>query len=129
MVENQPMFTSPNVPAKKYRPLTKSGFGGVALGNGFQVNPDIECWQALDAAWNAGVRHFDTSPWYGLGISERRMGMFLQHKKRADYTLSTKVGRLLEPHENFTMKGLLWQGKMNFGYRYDYSAAGARRSV
>jgi D-threo-aldose 1-dehydrogenase len=55
--------------------------------------------------------------------------VFLQHKKREDYTLSTKVGRLLEPHENFTMKGLLWQGKMNFGYRYDYSAAGTRRSV
>jgi D-threo-aldose 1-dehydrogenase len=128
-VKNHLMLPSPNTPAKKYRPLTKSGFGGVALGNGFQVNPDIECWQALDAAWNAGVRHFDTSPWYGLGISERRMGVFLQHKKRDEYTLSTKVGRLLEPHENFTMKGLLWQGKMNFGYRYDYSAAGARRSV
>jgi D-threo-aldose 1-dehydrogenase len=127
--ENQLLPVLPDAPAKKYRPLTKSGFGGVALGNGFQVNPDIECWQALEAAWNAGVRHFDTSPWYGLGISERRMGMFLKDKKRADYTLSTKVGRLLEPHENFTMKGLLWQGKMNFGYRYDYSAAGARRSV
>jgi len=48
--ENHSLPTSPNAPAKKYRPLTKSGFGGVALGNGFQVNPDIECWQALDAA-------------------------------------------------------------------------------
>jgi D-threo-aldose 1-dehydrogenase len=127
--ETQQMSTLPNVIAKKYRPLTKSGFGGVALGNGFQVNPDIECWQSLEAAWSAGVRHFDTSPWYGLGISERRMGVFLKDKKRDEYTLSTKVGRLLEPHENFTMKGLLWKGKMNFGYRYDYSAAGARRSV
>jgi D-threo-aldose 1-dehydrogenase len=127
--ETQQMSTLPNVIAKKYRPLTKSGFGGVALGNGFQVNPDIECWQSLEAAWNAGVRYFDTSPWYGLGISERRMGVFLKDKKRDEYTLSTKVGRLLEPHENFTMKGLLWKGKMNFGYRYDYSAAGARRSV
>jgi D-threo-aldose 1-dehydrogenase len=127
-VENQPI-TTPGSTAKKYRPLTKSGFGGVALGNGFQVNPDIECWQSMEAAWNAGVRYFDTSPWYGLGISERRMGVFLKDKKRDEYTLSTKVGRLLEPHENFTMKGLLWKGKMNFGYRYDYSAAGARRSV
>jgi D-threo-aldose 1-dehydrogenase len=128
-VENQPITTPPGSTAKKYRPLTKSGFGGVALGNGFQVNPDIECWQSMEAAWNAGVRYFDTSPWYGLGISERRMGVFLKDKKRDEYTLSTKVGRLLEPHENFTMKGLLWKGKMNFGYRYDYSAAGARRSV
>ncbi|MGI4863098.1 MAG: aldo/keto reductase [Janthinobacterium lividum] len=127
--ENQRITNPLNPMATKYRPLTKSGFGGVALGNGFQVNSDLECEQAMEAAWNAGVRYFDTSPWYGLGISERRMGLFLKDKQRADYTLSTKVGRLLEPHENFTMKDLLWKGKMNFGYRYDYSAAGARRSV
>lgn len=114
---------------KRFRPKNKNGFGGVALGNGFQQNPDIECIMAVEAAWNAGVRYFDTSPWYGLGISERRMGLFLKDKPREEFTLSTKVGRILEPNENFTMKRSLWKSKLNFGYKYDYSASGVRRSV
>ncbi|MET0465705.1 MAG: aldo/keto reductase [Chitinophagaceae bacterium] len=114
---------------KRFRPKNKPGFGGVALGNGFQANPDIECLQSMDAAWNAGIRYYDTSPWYGLGMSERRMGLFLKDKPRNEFTLSTKIGRLLEPQENFRPGELLWKGKMNFGYKYDYSAAGARRSV
>ncbi len=113
----------------RFRPAQKAGFGGVALGNGFQENTDIACLQAMEAAWQAGIRYFDTSPWYGLGISERRMGLFLKDKACEDYTLSTKVGRILEPHENFKAEGLLWKGKMNFSYRYDYSAAGVRKSV
>lgn len=113
---------------KRFRPKYKSGFGGVALGNGFNVNPDIECLQSMEAAWNAGVRYFDTSPWYGLGISEHRMGMFLKDKKRDDFTLSTKIGRILEPHDDFKLDAL-WKGKLNFSYEYDYSAAGVRKSV
>lgn len=115
--------------AKKFRPLTKSGFGGVAIGNGFQHNPDIESLQSLEAAWNSGVRYFDTSPWYGLGTSERRMGLFLKDKPKAEFTISTKVGRLMEPKEDFRMERGLWKGKLNFGYKYDYSASGVRRSV
>lgn len=114
---------------ERFRPAQKPGFGGVALGNGFQENPDIECLQSMEAAWNAGIRYYDTSPWYGLGISEHRMGLFLKDKPRDQYTLSTKVGRLLKPQENFKKDGLLWQGKMNFSYEYDYSAAGVRKSV
>lgn len=113
---------------KRFRPLTLSGLGGVAIGNGFNENPDIECLQTMEAAWNAGVRYFDTSPWYGLGISERRMGLFLKDKKREDYTISTKIGRVLEPHDDFKMQGT-WKGRLNFSYRYDYSAAGVRKSV
>jgi D-threo-aldose 1-dehydrogenase len=26
------------------------------------------------AAWEAGVRYFDTAPFYGLGLAERRLG-------------------------------------------------------
>lgn len=121
--------TAPVASGKRYRPQTLSGFGGVALGNGFQANPDVECLQAVEAAWNAGVRYYDTSPWYGLGISERRMGLFLKDKLREEFTLSTKVGRILTPHENFTLERGLWKGKLNFGYKYDYTAAGVRRSV
>jgi len=114
---------------KRFRPADKAGFGGVALGNGFQQNPDMECLQAVEAAWNAGIRLFDTSPWYGLGISERRMGLFLKDQPRDSFTLSTKVGRLMLAHEDFKMEQSLWKGKLNFGYKYDYSAAGVRRSI
>ncbi|MNT03868.1 D-threo-aldose 1-dehydrogenase [compost metagenome] len=124
------MATAQNLTEKKrFRPVDKAGFGGVALGNGFQQNSDLECLQAVEAAWNAGIRLFDTSPWYGLGISERRMGLFLKDQPRDSFTLSTKVGRLMDPKEDFTMEQILWKGKLNFGYKYDYSAAGVRRSV
>ena len=114
---------------KKFRPKDKSGLGGVAIGNGFQQNPDIECLQSLEAAWAAGVRYFDTSPWYGLGISERRMGLFLKDKKREEYVLSTKIGRILVPKNDLKPAPGIWKGKMNFDYKYDYTAEGARKSV
>jgi D-threo-aldose 1-dehydrogenase len=113
---------------QRIRPLTVSGLGGVAIGNGFNVNPDVECLQTMEAAWEAGVRYFDTSPWYGLGISERRMGMFLKDKLRQEYTLSTKIGRILIPEDDFLMKGI-WKGQLNATYAYNFSAAGARKSV
>lgn len=114
---------------KHFRPAYKSGFGGVAIGNGFNKNPDIECLHSLEAAWDAGVRYFDTSPWYGLGISERRMGLFLKDKQRSEFTLSTKVGRILEPRENFHVTQPIWKGKMNFGYKYDFTASGVRKAI
>ncbi|CAM3383134.1 aldo/keto reductase [Flavobacterium chungbukense] len=114
---------------KRYRPLTVSGLGGVAAGNGFHENPDTAVNEALEAAWNSGVRYFDTSPWYGLGLSERRLGHFLRNRKREEYTLSTKVGRLLTPDEDFKLENGLWKGRLNFSYRYDYSAEGTRKSI
>ena len=110
-----------------YRPPYKIGMGGVALGNGFKEASDMESLQAMEAAWAAGIRYFDTSPWYGLGQSERRMGNFLHGKDKKDYVISSKVGRLMYPDPNF--KHQLWKGRLNFNYKYDYTAEGARRSV
>lgn len=56
-----------------------------------------DCAGAIDAAWDAGVRYFDTAPHYGLGLSERRLGSLLAGRPRSEWILSTKVGRLLEP--------------------------------
>jgi len=42
------------------------------------------------------VRYFDTSPWYGLGLCERRFGAFLHTRARSEYVLSSKVGKLLK---------------------------------
>ena len=115
--------------SRQYHPLTVNGLGGVPIGNGFAELSDIQSAQILEAAWEVGVRYFDTSPWYGLGISEHRMGMFLKNKNKEEYTISTKIGRILSPHEDFKKEGLMWKGKMNFSYAYDFSAQGARRSV
>lgn len=118
-----------NAQNSRYRPLSRSGLGGVAAGNGFHENPDSDVNAALQAAWDSGVRYFDTSPWYGLGLSERRFGHFLRNKKREEYTLSTKVGRVLTPDKDFVLKSGIWKGKLDFSYQYDYSAGGVRRSV
>jgi len=81
----------------------------------------------MEGAWASGVRFFDTSPWYGLGLSERRMGNFLHNQKREDYVLSTKIGRLLTAGPRVT--GTIWKDPAPFTYRYDYTAEGTRRSI
>ncbi len=108
----------------------KSGLGGVAAGNGFHKNSSAQINEMFQSAWDNGVRYFDTSPWYGLGLSERRMGHFLFEKPRDEYILSTKVGRILEANANFTPNDeLLWKGRLNFKHHYDYTAKGVRQSV
>jgi len=77
--------------------LSEIGFGGAQIGNLYRVTGDDEADGAVLAAWEAGVRYFDTAPHYGLGLSERRLGRVLRGLPRADYVVSTKVGRLLVP--------------------------------
>src|SRR4029453_11595385 len=78
-----------------YRPPFKFGMGGVPLGNEFSVVTDEDANAILEAAWSVGVRYYDVAPWYGLGLAERRFGSFLHNKKRSDYILASKVGKLL----------------------------------
>lgn len=75
--------------------FTVLGFGAAPLGNLYRAIPDGEADAVLEAAWTAGVRYFDTAPLYGFGLSETRLNRFLRGKRRDDYVLSTKVGRLL----------------------------------
>ncbi|UJP09974.1 aldo/keto reductase [Microbacterium sp. KUDC0406] len=74
------------------------GYGAANVGNLFRALTDDEAWDVLEAAWDAGIRYFDTAPHYGLGLSERRLGAFLQTKPRDEFVLSTKAGRLLRPN-------------------------------
>ncbi|GAA4321509.1 aldo/keto reductase [Pontixanthobacter gangjinensis] len=104
----------------------KLGLGGVAIGNGFKVMSDKQSEQTLEAAWDAGIRYYDTSPWYGLGLSERRFGHFLHNKKRDDYILTTKVGRVLTATNK--VPETMWNEPSPFDYEYDYSAEAVRRS-
>ena len=81
---------------RHYVPPIKFGLGGVTLGNEFEEITDEVAYKTLDAAWSAGVRYYDVSPWYGLGLAERRFGNYLHNKNRDEYTLSSKVGKLLK---------------------------------
>ncbi|MGJ8657554.1 MAG: aldo/keto reductase [Akkermansiaceae bacterium] len=115
---------------EKYRPEHRMGLGGLAAGNGFNtISTDEEILEMLHAAWDSGIRHFDTSPFYGLSLSERRFGDLLRNKKREDYVLSSKVGRLLTPSSEPLPKRWHWANHSPFHYKYDYTAAGTRRSI
>ncbi|SEE10220.1 aldo/keto reductase [Streptomyces sp. TLI_105] len=76
---------------------SRLALGCAALGNLYEPVSDETARATVDAAWDAGVRTFDTAPHYGLGLSERRLGAALHGRPRDAYTLSTKVGRLLVP--------------------------------
>ncbi|MEU2338971.1 aldo/keto reductase [Streptomyces sp. NPDC006654] len=73
------------------------GLGAAVIGNLYTEVPDRQAHDTVAAAWQRGVRYFDTAPHYGLGLSERRLGEALHAYDRDSYTLSTKVGRRLEP--------------------------------
>ncbi|MGH3016553.1 MAG: aldo/keto reductase [Gaiellaceae bacterium] len=77
--------------------MGKLGFGGANLGNLFTAMSDEQARAVLEAAWDCGIRYFDTAPHYGLGLAERRLGAFLATKPRAEFVVSTKVGRRLVP--------------------------------
>lgn len=110
--------------------FTELGFGTAPLGGLYRpVAPD-DAQKTLEAAWKAGIRYFDTAPLYGLGLSETRLNRFLYGKKRKDYVLSTKVGRLLEVCDPKNRTGI---GKFfdtpSRKERYDYSYDGFMRSI
>ena len=75
--------------------VTRLMFGGGPIGGLFAPVGDDTAQSTLQAAWSAGVRAFDTAPHYGAGLSESRLGKYLATRPRAEYILSTKVGRLL----------------------------------
>ncbi|MFD5570027.1 aldo/keto reductase [Streptomyces cadmiisoli] len=71
------------------------GFGTAPMGNMFRAIPDEEATATLDAAWDQGIRYYDTAPLYGAGLAEIRLGELLSSKPRDEYVLSTKVGRVI----------------------------------
>ncbi len=104
-------------------PLTRMGFGGAPLGNLYRKVSDEDAQAALHAAYDAGVRFFDTAPQYGLGRSEHRFGEAIKRFGRENIQLSTKIGRLLldcEPHE-VTPEAFVDvpQKRIVFDYTYD----------
>ncbi|MCH5676608.1 aldo/keto reductase [Streptomyces gilvus] len=111
--------------------VTDLGFGAAALGNLFTPVGDDEGAAAVDAAWSVGIRYFDTAPHYGLGLSERRLGQALAGRPRGEFTVSTKVGRLLEPLAESDGDDLEHGFAVPATHRrvWDFSADGVLRSI
>jgi D-threo-aldose 1-dehydrogenase len=110
--------------------LPSLGFGGAPIGNLFQATSDEDAARTIEAAWDSGIRYFDTAPHYGLGLSERRLGEALRAHPRAEYIVSTKVGRLLVPAT--TVPGRdddMFDVAATHHRVRDYSADGVRRSL
>lgn len=110
------------------------GFGAAPLGNMFRDIPDAEAEATVDAAWQQGTRYFDTAPFYGAGLSELRLGKALAKRKRNEYRLSTKVGRIIldeiDPAaRNFGEKGDLFKFGRPNKIVYDYTAQGTLKSI
>ncbi|MFC7245611.1 aldo/keto reductase [Catellatospora aurea] len=108
------------------------GFGAAGIGNLGYAGSDLAAARAVDVAWEAGIRHFDTAPHYGLGLSERRLGAALRAHPRDAYVLSTKVGRLLRPHPAPTGSDLAAGGfdvPDDLVRVWDFTAAGVARSI
>ncbi|MGH8226330.1 MAG: aldo/keto reductase [Steroidobacteraceae bacterium] len=108
--------------------LSEVGFGTVPVGNLYHPVDDVQARGALEAALAAGITFFDTAPYYGYGLSERRVGDVL--RDRSGFVLSTKVGRLLEPAPG--IKGASdrrgFCSSFPFEPRFDYSYGGIMRS-
>jgi D-threo-aldose 1-dehydrogenase len=115
--------------SEHYEPPVRFGLGGVPLGNEFAVITEKDAYATLEAAWSAGVRYYDTSPWYGLGLCERRFGNFLHTKKRSDYVLSSKVGKLLKASQQNNAKEYFPFTPSPNDVMFDYTADGVKRSI
>jgi D-threo-aldose 1-dehydrogenase len=112
-----------------YKPPFAFGLGGVPLGNEFAVVTDKNAYAILEAAWSAGIRYYDVSPWYGLGLAERRFGSFLHNKNRSEYVISSKVGKLLKASRTAKGRELFPFSPSPNDVIFDYTASGVRRSV
>jgi D-threo-aldose 1-dehydrogenase len=111
------------------------GFGAAPLGNMFRDIPEDEALATVEAAWADGIRYYDNAPFYGAGLAEIRMGQALAGKPRADYVISTKVGRIiLDEIEDVSARDLGEKGEVFKHGRpnrvvNDYSAEATLRSI
>jgi D-threo-aldose 1-dehydrogenase len=115
--------------------VTALGFGATAIGGMYEEVTADQAQQAVDAAWDSGIRLFDAAPQYGLGLGETRLGAGLAQRPRAEYVLSTKVGRLLRADappnpDDFGPDGEPYdKGTPAVSTVYDYSREGVLTSL
>ena len=107
--------------------VTSVAFGCASIGNLFREVSDAAATEVLAAAWDGGIRTFDTAPHYGRGLSEMRLGAFL--KGRAGAVVSTKVGRVLSPAAAPIAEADGFVNPAQNDVRYDYSGDGIEESL
>jgi len=113
--------------------LPPMGQGCGTLGDPDVVISEEQAQQTLGAAWDGGLRYFDTAPWYGNTKSEHRVGHYLRQKPRHEFVITTKVGRVYkrpEQPESFDQSPWMarWRGGLPFDLRFDYTRDGILRS-
>ena len=124
---------SPPIPTRKLGRtefvVSEVGFGTAPLGELFEKVSEADAQATLEAAWASGIRYYDTSPFYGYGLSEHRVGHFLRQRTDEEFALSTKVGRVFKAsrHPDSFDSGL-WAGGLPFDFAFDYSYDGIMRS-
>ncbi|WP_433412921.1 aldo/keto reductase [Microtetraspora malaysiensis] len=106
--------------------VTRLGLGLAPIGGLFTPVGDEVARATVEAAWDLGLRYFDTAPLYGYGLSERRAGAVLSGKPREEFALSTKVGRLLVPGGDAGQQ--FWAEPSDLAPVFDFSYVGALRS-
>ena len=108
--------------------VTALGLGTVALGNLFKAVTEAVAEDTIAAAWESGIRYYDTAALYGHGLGELRLGRALRGKRRDDFTLSSKVGRRLKPRRRDSIDFGGWVDAAPFELVYDYSYDGTMRA-
>ena len=108
--------------------VTAFGFGTAPVGNIFREIDEQTSDAMFQAAWDAGVRYYDTAPMYGHGLSELRTGHSLRWKDRDELVLSTKVGRMLRPARRGSIDFAPWTNAAPFEMEFDYSYDGTMRA-
>ena len=109
--------------------VTTVGLGGASLGNLYRAIDDETAASIIEAAWDRGVRYFDTAPHYGLGLSEQRLGAALRGRTREEFVVSTKVGRVLDVHDAPRRDDQGFDVVSRLRRRFDFSSDGVRRSL
>lgn len=108
--------------------VTPFAFGTAPVGNIFREIDDQTSRAMFDHAWDAGVRYFDTAPMYGHGLSELRTSEALRWRKRDEFVLSSKVGRLLRPARRDSIDFAPWVNAAPFTMEFNYSYDGTMRA-
>lgn len=109
--------------------VTEFGLGTAPLGGLYQPVSDEDAFTTMEAAWDSGIRFFDTAPQYGNGLSEKRLGQFLSTKNRDDFILATKVGRLLRKPSEPVGEDEYYKGTPPERPVFDFSYDGVMRSA
>lgn len=109
--------------------VSEISFGCAPLGNLYRPVTEEAAHEVLAAAWDAGIRFFDTAPHYGGGLAEERLGRFLGTKNRDDYVISTKVGRILHRVPKEEAEDHAFVDAHPIRLEYDYSGDGIMRSL